>query len=244
MRLNALLLCRDQQSLRTLAAALDELEIEPEVCLSSQDALELLAHGHYSSLILDFDMPGALQVARLARLAPPQRRPVVFAMIGARTGIANALQAGANFVLYKPLVFEQVTRSLRAGRGFMRPDRRRSPRQKLETLVYLQFGVAALPAIVLDVNEQGLALQAPEPLPPVERVPLRFVLPGTEYMVEATGEMIWADDEGRVGMLFAHLAPSAKKHLKEWLAKKSPKKRVARPVGHAEKSRTSLQVSH
>jgi CheY-like chemotaxis protein len=244
MRLNALLLCRDQQSLRMLAAALDEFGIEYETCVSSSDTMELLAHGHYSALVLDFDVAGAQQVARLARLAPPQRRPVVFAMIGARTGIANALQAGANFVLYKPLVFEQVTRSLRAGRGFMRPDRRRSPRQKLETLVYLQFGVAALPAIVLDVNEQGLALQAPEPLPAIERVPLRFVLPGTEYMVEATGEMIWADDEGRVGMLFAHLPPSAKKHLKEWLAKQSPKKKSARPVEHSEKPRTSLHVSH
>ena len=244
MRLNALLLCREQQPLRTLAVALDELGIESEVCLSSQDVLELLAHGHYSALVLDFDVPGAIQVARLARLAPPQRRPVVFAMIGVRTGIANALQAGANFVLYKPLIFEQVMRSLRAGHGFMRPDRRRSPRQKVETLVYLQFGVAALPAIVLDVNEQGLALQAPEPLPAVDRVPLRFVLPGTEYMVEATGEMIWADDEGRVGMLFANLPSGAKKHLKEWLHRKAPKKKSARSVAPPEKSRAPLRLSH
>ncbi|MBZ5719332.1 MAG: PilZ domain-containing protein [Acidobacteriia bacterium] len=244
MRLNALLLCRDQQSLRTLAAALDEFEIEQETCLSSTEAMALLAQGHYSALILDFELAGAPQVARMARLAPPQRRPVVFAMIGALTGIANVLQAGANFVLYKPLAFEQVMRSLRAGRGFMRPDRRRLPRQKLETLVYLQFGVAALPAIVLDVNERGIALQAPEPLPLVEKVPLRFVLPGTGCMVEATGDMIWADDEGRVGMLFAHLPATAKKHLRQWLAKKSPKKRPARRVAHSEKPRTWVHVSH
>src|SRR5437870_3320982 len=99
MRLNALLLCRNQSSLRMLGAALDELEIEPEICLSSSEAMELLAHGHYSALVLDFDVPNAPQVARMARLAAPQRRPVVFAMIGALTGIANTLQAGANFIL-------------------------------------------------------------------------------------------------------------------------------------------------
>ncbi len=61
----------------------------------------------------------------------------------------------------------------------MRPDRRQSQRQSLESLVYLQFGIAALPAMVLDLNQNGMALQAPEPLPPVQQVPMRFVLPGT-----------------------------------------------------------------
>jgi CheY-like chemotaxis protein len=244
MRLNALLMCRDQESLRVLAAALNELAIEQEACLSAPEAMELLVQEHYSALVLDFDLPAAAQVARMARMAPPQRRPVVFAMIGALTGVGATFEAGANFVIYKPLVLEQVTRSLRAGHGFMQPDRRRSLRQALETLVYLQFGIAALPAIVLDLNEQGLALQAPEPLPAVPDVPLRFVLPGTSNMVEGVGEMIWADDEGRVGMLFSQLTPLSRRCLKNWLNKRSPKKRSARVTAHPERARVSPSVSH
>jgi CheY-like chemotaxis protein len=244
MRLNALLMCRDHQSLRVLAAALDQLEIEQEVCLSAAHAMELLVQGHYSAMVLDFDLPDAVQVARMARLAPPKRRPVIFAMIGALTGIAATFQAGANFVLYKPLAVEQAVRSLRAGRGFMRPDRRDSLRQKLEALVYLQFGIAALPAIVLDVTEQGLSLQAPEPLPAVEKVPLRFVLPGTEHMVEGNGEMIWADDEGRAGMLFSQLTPASRKYLKNWLTKRSPKRKMAARAPRSERARISPHASH
>jgi len=60
----------------------------------------------------------------------------------------------------------------------------------LESLVYLQFGIAALPAMVLDLNQNGMALQAPEPLPPVQQVPMRFVLPGTPHMVEGMGEVV------------------------------------------------------
>src|SRR6266571_3932730 len=143
MAFNGLLMCREQQSLRVLAAALDELEIEQEICPSAPEAMELMMQGRYSALVLDFDLPGAALVARIARLAPPYRRPVIFAMIGPLTGVAGTYQAGANFVFYKPLGLEQVTRSLRAGRVFMQPDRRRSPRQKLEALIYLQYGVTA-----------------------------------------------------------------------------------------------------
>ncbi|HVO80465.1 MAG TPA: PilZ domain-containing protein [Terriglobales bacterium] len=244
MRLNALLMCRDQHSLRVLAAALEELDIEQEICLSAPEAMELLMQGHYSLVVIDFDLPAAAQVARIARMAPPQRRPVVFAMIGALTGVAPTFEAGANFVMYKPLALPQVTRSLRAGRGFMQPDRRRSPRQALETLVYLQFGVAALPAIVLDLNERGLALQAAEPLPAVPEVPFRFVLPGTSAMVEGVGEMIWADEEGRVGMLFSHMTAPSRRSLKDWLSKRSRKGRAAHLAARPQKSRMSLLVSH
>jgi len=113
----------------------------------------------------------------------------------------------------------------------MRADRRRSERQPLESLVYLQFGIAALPAMVLDLNQDGLALQAPEPLPPVQQVPLRFVLPGTSNMVEGMGEVIWADDGGRAGMLFSRLTPASRKYLKQWFVKRETRKKpVARAV--------------
>ena len=124
MKLNALLMCREQASLPVLIGALEELGIDEEMCASAAEAMELLALGYYSALVVDFSLGGAAQVAHMARLTPAQRRPVVFAMIDARTDIAAAFQAGANFVLYKPLVEGQVLRSLRAGRAFMLPDRR------------------------------------------------------------------------------------------------------------------------
>ncbi len=220
-------MCREQSALRALAKALDTLEMESEDCATAQEALDLVMLRHYSALVLDFDMPGAATVARMVRLCPAHRRPVIFAMIGVATEIADTFQAGANFILYKPLALEQVRRCLRAGRGFMRPDRRQSPRQPIESLVYLQFGIVALPAMVLDLNLEGMALQAPEPLPPVQHIPLRFVLPGAENMVEGTGEVIWADDGGRAGLLFSRLTPASRKFLKQWFHKRSARKKPA-----------------
>jgi CheY-like chemotaxis protein len=228
MKLNALLMCREQASLPVLVGALEEFEIDEEMCTSAEKAMELLAAGYYSALVVDFQLPAAAQVVHMARLAPAQRRPVVFAMIDARTDIANAFQAGANFVLYTPLVADQVMRSLRAGRAFMRPDRRRSPRQKTEALVYLRFGdICPVPALVLELSEDGLSVQAAEPVPAAE-VPLRFILPGTAHLIEGSGEVVWADDSGRAGILFRDMPLASRRHLKAWLVKREPKKPVHR----------------
>jgi hypothetical protein len=243
MKLNALLMCRQHESLAVLVRTLEELEINEELCSSAAEAMELLALGYYSALIVDCDLPGAMQVARMARLAPAQRRPVVFAMIGARTDICSTFQAGANFALYKPLHFEQVAHSLRAGRAFMRPDRRRSARQKAESLVYLRFGnICPVPALVTELSLDGLSVQAAEPIPASE-VPLRFILPGTSHLIEGTGEVMWADDSGRAGILFGDLSPASRRQLRQWLAKQDRKglPHVRSPKGSA-KSRqvTSL----
>src|SRR4029077_20507369 len=120
MAFNALLMCREEKHLRVLGKALDDVGMEQEVCLSAPEALDLTVQKHYSALVIDFDLPGAATVARMARLAPSRRRPVIFGMIGALTEIAETFQAGANFIFYKPLGVEQMVRCLRAGRGFMR----------------------------------------------------------------------------------------------------------------------------
>jgi len=226
MKLNALLMCRNHESLRMLVSALDELGIEEEVCVSEEGALELLALGHYSALIVDFNLAGTVQVARMARLAPAQRRPVVFAMIDALTDVGSAFQAGANFVLYKPLVWDQVLRSLRAGRVFMQADRRRSPRRKTASLVYLRFGdVCPVPALVTEISEDGLSVLASEPLPVFE-LPLRFILSGTNHVIEGTGEVTWADDNGRAGIFFSKLTPGARRQLKAWMNKNDKRKKT------------------
>jgi len=231
MKLNALLMCHEHEALRMLVSALDELGVEEEVCVSEEEAMELLALGHYSALIVDFDLPGAVQLTRMARLAPAQRRPVVFAMIDALTDVGSAFQAGANFVLYKPLEWEPTLRSLRAGRVFMQPDRRRSPRHKAESLVYLRFGdVCPVPALVTEISEDGLSVQASEPLPVFE-LPLRFILPGTNYTIEGTGEVTWADDNGRAGIFFSELTPAARRQLRSWMGKKEKRKKSYARIG-------------
>jgi len=166
-------------------------------------------------------------------------------MVSAFNPVGGAFQSGVNFVLYKPMDCEQVMRSLRAGEKFMKANPRHSSRHQLETLAYLQLGVAALPAIVLDLSEQGLALQATEPVPQLQNVPLHFVLPGTSQSVEAIGEVIWADDDGRAGIFFSELTAASRNHLRSWLAKRGAKaKNAVRVLLPPLRARRSPHASH
>ncbi|HET7207218.1 MAG TPA: PilZ domain-containing protein [Terriglobales bacterium] len=231
MKLKALLMCRNQQSLRLLKTVLDDFEIGQDCCCSAQEAIELVTRGNYSALVLDFDLPGAIQAARFARLTPPHRRPVTFAMLGASAEIESALQAGANFALYKPLSAEQVTHSVRAAYGFIRQDRRRSDRQAVETVVYLLFGKqAAIPTLMLDLSEEGLSVQAAAPLPTFDKVDVHFLLPGARRPIEGAAEVIWADDAGRAGLFFTDLPPSTQRYLKNWLVRRARKSQPLRPI--------------
>jgi DNA-binding response OmpR family regulator len=239
MRLNALLVSRDSHALQVVCAALDERKVGQEVCSSVPDALQLLALQFYSALVVDFDLPGAPHVVHMARMAPPERRPVVFALLSLRANIAETFQCGANFVIYKPVIHEQVSRSLRAGCAFMRADKRRSARHHTQSLVYLRFGdLCPTPALVLDLNQRGLSVQAAEPLPPT-RIPLRFMLPGTEFLIEGRGDVIWADDSGRAGILFTELPASSRSQLKQWVGKREKQQAGAPLPQRTIKTRTT-----
>jgi hypothetical protein len=102
--------------------------------------------------------------------------------------------------------------------GLAKNDRRANSRTSMTALVYLELETGTLPAIGLDLSEQGLAVQAAEPIPARAQMRFRCLLPGTTHSLRGEAEVIWADDHGRAGMFFSHLPPSSKKLLKHWLA--------------------------
>jgi hypothetical protein len=127
----------------------------------------------------------------------------------------------------------------------MQGDRRRSCRQKVETLAYLEFPSGTTPALVRDLTEQGLSIQAAEPLIPLRRVSLRFLLPGTTTVVHATGDFIWSDETGRAGLFFSSIPAACRRDLQTWLRKHGAKKSDAvKCLLEPHKSRRVLQTAH
>lgn len=224
MRLNALVMSRSHSSLKVLIAVFAELGVEYRISPSASETMETLASGHHSGLVVDFDLPLAVHVAKLARSISGKRKPVLFGMIGPETAIGGVFQAGASFALYKPLDLLQVLHSFRAAQGFMRTDRRSSSRSKSETLAYLQLSSGTVPALVQDLTEQGISIQAAEPLVPLRAVAVRFLLPGTTQVIHATADFIWADEAGRAGLFFQDIPSACRRDLNVWLKKHGAKK--------------------
>lgn len=225
MRKSAAVLCHDDRSVKTLQDTLEHLGIEFTSCTSERHALESIMAGQCSTLIVDFDLPGAREVMRVADLLPEAQKPNLLAVASrAWPGTGEAFQSGATRILYKPLDPELAKESLKPARRAGKDTRRRSTRYEVKTLVYLDFENETVAAISIDIGEHGLAVQATDPIPMTSSVPFRCVLPGTEVTLQGHADVIWASDQGRAGLFFSKLAPAARKHLKNWLHKRGKQK--------------------
>jgi len=219
MRHSAAVICRDKRSLATLESTLDELDIEMVNCHSGQEALEMVMTGCSSTLIVDFDLPGAEEIVRMASLLPLGQKPALLAVASrAWPGTGQAFQSGASRILYRPVESEQLKEALKTEKKSRRPSRRKSDRFELKTLVYLDLEGGPLSAVSIDIGEHGLAIQATEPVPMSSNLAFRCQLPGTDITLQGHADVIWASDQGRAGLFFSKLSPSARKHLKSWLA--------------------------
>ena len=219
MRHSAAVICRDKRSLATLESTLDELDIEMVNCHSGQEALEMVMTGCSSTLIVDFDLPGAEEVVRMASLLPLGQKPALLAVASrAWPGTGQAFQSGASRILYRPIESEQLKEALKTDKKSRRPSRRKSDRFELKTLVYLELEGGTLSAVSIDIGEHGLAIQATEPVPMSSNLAFRCQLPGTDITLQGHVDVIWASDQGRAGLFFSKLSPAARKHLKSWLA--------------------------
>jgi hypothetical protein len=245
MKLNALVMSRNPGAVKVLVSAFAELGIEYRISSSVSDTMEILAQGHHSALVADFDVPQASQLARMTRAVSVKHRPVLFGMISAATPIAELFEAGGNFALYKPLDMLQVLHSLRAGQAFMQQDRRDSTRTRGETIAYLRLPAGFIPALVQDLTEQGLSVQAAEPLVPMRGLQLRFVLPGTTQVVHATGDFVWTDKTGRAGLFFTNVPAACRRDLQAWLKKRETRKHtLARPDFETRTGRRTMAAAH
>jgi CheY-like chemotaxis protein len=222
MRESAAVLCKDKRSLETLRSTLEQLEIEMVKSPTGQEALELVMTGCCSTLIVDFDLPGAEDVIRMAALLPPIQKPELLAVASrAWPGTGQAFQSGANRILYRPLEAEQIKEAIHSGKKSRKPSRRKTARYELKTLIYLDLATGTIPGVSIDIGEHGLAVQTTEPVPVSSNLVFRCVLPGTDITLQGHADVIWASDQGRAGLFFSKLTPAARKHLKHWLHKRN-----------------------
>ena len=96
------------------------------------------------------------------------------------------------------------------------PDRRHALRQRVNTPAFASFdGVTG--GMVLDLSEEGMAMQAMAPLDAHSIVPLHLSLGEPAAYLETTGYVAWADALGRAGVRFSELPDEARARLRDWL---------------------------
>jgi hypothetical protein len=102
------------------------------------------------------------------------------------------------------------------------PNRRRRVRHKIQTPAYASFTAESKSAIldlheIVDISEDGMAIQCHSPLEVEARVNLCLDLVDCAEHIYTTGKVIWSNPSGRAGLHFSELSPETLSRLREWL---------------------------
>jgi len=223
MDLRVLVVCPDRKSADLLSQVLTEMGFEAEHTPSTSQGLKRLEEQQFDAVVLDYRSDQSCQdfLSRL-RLSTRNRSTLLVAIVDSEYSARPVFGLGANFVLYRPLSLERTRLSLRAARGLMRRERRRTPRTPISTPAKFDHpGALDQPATLLDLSDGGTALTSNSKVPPACKVYFQFNLPGQHQTVRLSGEVAWQDSLGRAGIRFVDVPQSSRRVINAWLMQNS-----------------------
>lgn len=224
MALKSLVVCADDATTQVLRRILETLGLTVDHCSTASEVQSKLAQARFDSVVIDCENEtAALAILRQVRSCSRNATALAVAIAGNQNNVRQMFALGINFVLYKPISEDRAWSSLRAARSLMQRERRRSGRVAVHAKVALDYAnVENVPATLIDLSEEGSALQSQKKLPPDCRVYFQFALPGHTSLIRLSGEMVWQDSTGRVGMRFVNVPTTSRRVLRNWLATNAP----------------------
>lgn len=237
MSARALLISADANTCGVLGQVLAEMGLTVEECPDVPRAARKVASQLYDVIVVDCPEPElASQVLRQARTSPFNKNALEVCVVDGQTSVRSAFAVGANFILYRPVSADRARASLRAASPLIRREKRRHPRTPVHTQATIDFpSVENAPATLLELGEEGLSIQCERRIPAKSKIYLRFTLPGQMKWIQLSGDTVWQDSTGRVGIRFVDVPQSARRLLKEWLTSRisvqESKVMIELPVG-------------
>ena len=121
MDLRCLVFSSDEAAAQLICQALAELGGEADHCPEAAAAIGRVASESCQIVIADWDeQPNAEYLLKAARARKPAERPLTLAVVTDDPSVPKALQAGANSVLRKPILLNQVKDTLETARSLLK----------------------------------------------------------------------------------------------------------------------------
>ncbi len=237
MSSRALVFSTDSNTLNVIGQVLAEFEVTVEECRDVAVAGRKSATERYEVIVMDSaDVQSMQQFLQGLRRSAASGNALAICVVDVQSSVRNVFAAGANLVLYRPVVAERARATLRAARHLMRREKRRHPRSAVHAEANISYpAVESAPAMLVDLSEDGLAIQCDRQLPAKSKVYFRFTLPGQMEWIQLSGETVWQDSTGRAGIRFVDVPQTARRLLKNWLSSRTSvqesKVTVDLPVG-------------
>jgi CheY-like chemotaxis protein len=218
MPFSALVVGPDAEALRVLRVILEERDLEVEHCNDAKLAEDRLASRPFAVVLVDCeDEPAAIELMVATRSTPANKAVLIVAMVDARNETRELFARGANFLLFKPVSEERVAESLQAAWSLLPSERRGKNRVHVSAQAAVSYATTAdAPAPLLNLSEEGVALHSQAKMAPPCRVYFQFTLPGDPAIVRLSGDVVWQDARGHVGVHFTHVPKTSRRSLDGW----------------------------
>jgi CheY-like chemotaxis protein len=221
MNLSSLLVCAEETATRILRGVLDELSIRVELCPDPIRAGVRLAQQHFDLVILDCEKPSEItDLLRESHSSRGSGATLAVAVVDGQEKVREMFTLGVSFVLYKPISSERALSTLLAAQTVLYRDKRRKTRVAVHTQATIDYaGAEQSKATLVDVAEDGMAVNFGKHMPPTCKVYFQFQLPGQTKTIRLSGLVVWQDWSGRAGVQFVDVPQSSRRLLSEWLQK-------------------------
>jgi CheY-like chemotaxis protein len=216
-----LVVCKDNPVFQTVAAAIRQVQGRLNCAPSAATARDYVAWRKVDGIVVDMSLPGALELIRRVRGATPNRFSAVFACIGSSPETQVAIDAGANFVLHRPLLPDKIARVLYAATDLMVAEKRRYLRHPLMVPVELRMKEREVESTMSNLSEGGMAIWSLYYHAPGAAIQFAFEIP-FGGLVRGDGEVAWTNGDGLSGIRFGTLSDQARNHLSAWIARRHP----------------------
>jgi CheY-like chemotaxis protein len=219
MGLNCLLLTGDAMLLEVIKSNLNATKVELEMRTDAASAIELSTRRHLDGFVIDCDgVERSLDLLAQIRASRSNKLSVVLAVVNGTTSVGTAVDAGANFVLSKPVEPKMLRSILDSALPRMEREHRRYFRHKVDLPVdLLCFSGEIVTGKMINVSEGGVALTH-FGLAAVEGiVTVRFGLPSAvPQPFQAKAAVVW-NDASTMGLRFLRIESGCRPYFEAWL---------------------------
>jgi CheY-like chemotaxis protein len=219
MGLNCLLLTGDAMLLEVIKSNFSATKVELEMRTDAASAIELSTRRHLDGFVIDCDgVERSLDLLAQIRASRSNKLSVVLAVVNGTTSVGTAVDAGANFVLSKPVEPKMLRSILDSALPRMEREHRRYFRHKVDLPVdLLCFSGEIVTGKMINVSEGGVALTH-FGLAAVEGiVTVRFGLPSAvPQPFQAKAAVVW-NDASTMGLRFLRIESGCRPYFEAWL---------------------------
>lgn len=217
-----LLISRNIPTIELFNQQIAQLSAQVETCCDLDSATRRLCRAKFEGIIVDCELgQEALTFLKKLRGLTAHRHVVAYAIADDHNHVPADFRAHANFVFGRPLAVAEIGRTFRASYAMMFRERRRYYRYPIavSTCVRTESG-SEFPATSINISETGICIQTSRALKPGDQLRLRVELPNLLEPFTTSGEVCWADTNGRVGIRFLNVRQNLGERLQQWLSER------------------------